>query len=187
MKKRPETETHLWCTPCKRMHPKSEFNKDKNTPTGLTGCCREVISQRNKAHHQKNKDNINRRRRETNFKNRNGENSRKWVVRHLLYDCKSRSRKKGLVFDLSVSDLHIPDVCPIFGVGLVYGSKGKRVACSPSIDRIDSSKGYTPDNVWIICWKANNIKNEGTPAQHRAIADAVEKRLLDGQEHNGRL
>jgi hypothetical protein len=33
---------------------------------------------------------------------------------------------------------------------------------SPSIDRIDSTKGYTPDNIQIISWKANRIKGYAT-------------------------
>jgi hypothetical protein len=33
---------------------------------------------------------------------------------------------------------------------------------SPSIDRIDSTKGYTPDNIQIISWKANRVKGYAT-------------------------
>ena len=33
---------------------------------------------------------------------------------------------------------------------------------SPSLDRIDSSKGYTPDNVWVISRRANIIKHDAT-------------------------
>ena len=40
---------------------------------------------------------------------------------------------------------------------LEFNSAGFREN-SPSIDRIDSTKGYTPDNIQIISWKANRIK-----------------------------
>jgi hypothetical protein len=47
--------------------------------------------------------------------------------------------------------------CPIFGFKLEWNGTGFRET-SPSIDRIDSTKGYTKDNVQIISWKANRIK-----------------------------
>ena len=41
---------------------------------------------------------------------------------------------------------------------------------SPSIDRIDSTKGYTKDNIQIISWRANRIKNDSTPEELMQIA-----------------
>ena len=33
---------------------------------------------------------------------------------------------------------------------------------SPSIDRLDPMKGYTPENTWIVCGRVNRIKNDAT-------------------------
>ena len=33
---------------------------------------------------------------------------------------------------------------------------------SASLDRIDSSRGYVPGNVWVISTKSNRIKNNST-------------------------
>ena len=49
----------------------------------------------------------------------------------------------------------------VFGFDLEFNSAGFRET-SPSIDRIDSTKGYTRNNVQIISWKANRLKAYAT-------------------------
>jgi hypothetical protein len=49
------------------------------------------------------------------------------------------------------------------------GQDGAR-SNSPSLDRIDSSKGYTPDNIWVISNKANSIKSNATVEELETIA-----------------
>lgn len=66
----------------------------------------------------------------------------------------------------------LPTHCPILGIELNYesGKNGKR-PLSPSIDRINSSKGYEINNVHIISWRANRIKNDSTPEELKKIYD----------------
>ncbi len=59
---------------------------------------------------------------------------------------KARARNSGLEFNLEYSDLIIPDKCPILNVPFVLGAKDN-YPYSPSIDRIDSTKGYIKGNV----------------------------------------
>ena len=40
---------------------------------------------------------------------------------------------------------------------------------SPSLDRIDSTKGYTKNNVQIISWKANRIKAYATVVELETV------------------
>lgn len=79
----------------------------------------------------------------------------------LLSSVKTRAKKKGLEFDLSENDLVIPDVCPILGIPLIK-EVGERTDAYPSVDRIDSSKGYTKDNVLVMSWRANCLKRDAT-------------------------
>lgn len=52
-------------------------------------------------------------------------------------------------------------LCPILRIPLhLYGAP--RCDNTPSIDRIDNSKGYIKGNVQIISWKANRMKAEAT-------------------------
>jgi hypothetical protein len=41
---------------------------------------------------------------------------------------------------------------------------------SPSLDRVDNSKGYTKDNVWVISQLANKMKNNASLDQLRCFA-----------------
>lgn len=54
-----------------------------------------------------------------------------------------------------------PKACPVFGHELKYGG-GPKTKYSASLDRIDSSKGYTIGNVQIISQLANLMKNEAS-------------------------
>jgi hypothetical protein len=69
----------------------------------------------------------------------------------------NNAAKDGLQWVCKVCD----NKCPIFGFNLEWNGNGFRET-SPSIDRIDSSRGYTKDNIQIISWKANRIKGYAT-------------------------
>lgn len=73
-------------------------------------------------------------------------------------------------WDITMSDLMWPSHCPILGIELDWFAE-KRQENSPSIDRIDSTIGYLKDNVCIMSWRANRIKNNGTREEHQLIAD----------------
>lgn len=81
---------------------------------------------------------------------------------YILQNAKSRAKKKGFDFNLTVDDFEIPDFCPVLGIPLelVWGEGTKDN--KPSLDRIDPNKGYTKDNVQVISWRANNLKSNGT-------------------------
>lgn len=86
----------------------------------------------------------------------------------------SRAARKGLVFDLVIDDIMpLPTHCPVFGTELSVGN-GQQDPNAYSLDRIDNSKGYVADNVRVISYLANRLKNDGTADQHRRIADWME-------------
>lgn len=57
----------------------------------------------------------------------------------------------------------IPAVCPVLGVPFVL-DRGQHPHL-PSVDRLIPSKGYTKENVRVICMRANAIKNDATVAE----------------------
>lgn len=83
-------------------------------------------------------------------------------VRKMLYAAKSRAKKKQLDFSVTIDDIVVPDVCPIFNEPFNWLAKGMHCSSSPSLDRIDNSKGYVPGNVRIISHRANKIKSNLT-------------------------
>ena len=79
-----------------------------------------------------------------------------------------------------LDNMELPDYCPILGVKLKYegignGAGWTRDDDSPSIDQIEAGKGYTYENMRIISWRANRIKNDGSAEEHRLIAEWIEK------------
>ncbi len=92
----------------------------------------------------------------------------------LLQVARKRAKESGPQFEI-VADalLPLPTHCPVFGTRLRYGGKGFDPNAA-SIDRLDSTLGYVRGNVAIISRRANMIKNDGTAAEHRAIANWME-------------
>jgi len=52
---------------------------------------------------------------------------------------------------------------------------GKISDNTPSLDRIDSSKGYIKGNVKVISYLANRVKTNATPEIIKTIAGNIDK------------
>ena len=89
---------------------------------------------------------------------------------------KRRAEADGLPFDLDPTEITIPDRCPVFGWPLEIGDGASQNA-SPSLDKLDPSKGYVQGNVWVISHLANRIKNNATLEQLEAVTTALRSRL----------
>ena len=169
------------------MHLKTAFGKDKNAAVGLAHACKKVVSRRNRSYHTRHKIYLNQRHAERRMERKLSPDNAIWAIKKLLSDAKRRSHIRDMPFSVTRDDIYMPITCPIFGCKLIYQAEGARISESASLDRIDSSRGYIPGNVWIISWRANNIKSDASPQELRTVADAVEKaagRLLDGKEYN---
>ncbi len=92
----------------------------------------------------------------------------KYPEKYLYRVCKKRAKKREIFFELLPEDIHIPNYCPVLGIPL-YFSEGHASYNSPSIDRIDNNKGYTKDNICVISYRANILKNNGTLEEFEAI------------------
>lgn len=82
------------------------------------------------------------------------------IVSKVLNRAKTRSKMKNIHFNLDISDIIIPEYCPILGIKLEVhkGSSGGKKN-SPALDRIDNTKGYVRGNVMIISHLANMMKS----------------------------
>jgi hypothetical protein len=97
---------------------------------------------------------------------RRAENPSKYLVGMAKY----RAKKAGLVFSITSRDIDIPKFCPVLGIELGPVGGGNR-SNSPSIDRIDNSKGYIPGNVLVVSHRANCLKRDATLLEMQRIAD----------------
>lgn len=103
---------------------------------------------------------------ETERRNRDWRHKARAVM---LNGSKQRAKRVGMEHTLVLSDISIPDVCPVFGTPLLRESR-ESWNSAPSIDRIDSAKGYTPDNIVIVSRRANVLKKDATPEELEMLA-----------------
>tara|TARA_S200002703_G_C3709098_1_gene217781 strand:+ start:292 stop:618 length:327 start_codon:yes stop_codon:yes gene_type:complete len=77
---------------------------------------------------------------------------------------RQRAAKKGMEFTIAIEDVEKvdTDICPLLDIPIKrYPTvPNRKYTVNPdakSLDRIDSSKGYTPDNIRVISWAANRM------------------------------
>lgn len=92
------------------------------------------------------------------------------VKMSIINNAKGRARRKGVAFAITIDDVDIPDVCPIFGMKLKK-NKGFSQDNSPTLDRIRPDLGYVPGNVVVLSHLANTIKSTATSADLYMVAD----------------
>lgn len=86
---------------------------------------------------------------------------------YIYHHAKIRAKKKGIEFNIELEDIIVGDTCPVLGIPLfVMERQGHN---SPTLDRIDNTKGYIKGNVEVISWRANNIKSDSNLAEIEKI------------------
>jgi hypothetical protein len=145
------------CYCCGEVKPLSEFHKNKAAKDGLHSYCKSCVKASNKAYREANPD------------------WRAWDA------IKTRAKKKGLGFDIEVADVVPPEFCPILGLRLERGKGCGGKQNSPSVDRIDPTKGYVKDNIQVISNLANLMKSDATPEQLLMFADWIYKTYKEKQ------
>lgn len=87
-----------------------------------------------------------------------------------------RAAKIGVTFDLTKEwvEERLSSGCAITGLPFSF-SFGGRGAYSPSVDRIDSSLGYTSSNCRLVLWSVNSALGTWGLEVFRPIADAIAK------------
>lgn len=153
------------CSCCKDFKLLTCFSKNKAAKDGLQHKCKDCDN----SYQRSRKDLKNEWSKEYQMKRRKDPSYR---LQMLLNTSKQRAIAKGREHTITIEDLKeiYPEdnKCPVFGFELEWNSAGFRET-SPSIDRIDSSKGYTRDNVQILSWKANRLKSYATVEDLEAV------------------
>jgi hypothetical protein len=137
---------YIWCYKCKQILPESDFYK--KTREGKYGkksdMCRSCARSKARSAYSR-QDYL--------------ESSRKSPEKVMFQNAKHRSKSKNIEFNITIDDIVIPDLCPILGIKIIPYSNSYN---SPSIDRIDNSKGYIKGNIQIISKRANMLKSDST-------------------------
>lgn len=90
---------------------------------------------------------------------------------------RNTAKQRGMEFNLQIEDIpDIPKRCPVFPwIVLVYRVGVERGFDSPSLDRIDNSKGYIKGNIRWISFRANSLKSDATGPEMIALGKDARK------------
>lgn len=172
------------CAECDRIRRINGYNENKDIRLKSSKIYyeenREKILASKKVYGENNKDSIL-----TKKKKRYDENTEemrdrqnKWrrdnKNRDLWHGAKRRAKECGLEFDIKPEDIIIPEVCPALGIR-IDGNNSSAKDNSPSLDRIDNSKGYVKGNVCVISYRANSIKRDGNIEELKKIIEYIER------------
>lgn len=189
------------CTKCSVVKELGDFYNHRGTLDGKTEQCASCMLKKHKEYRQT--DNFKKRIKSLEFKQKEKERKRgnvkyfethqRWCnnnknkineysrrhdaslrenqIKYLLQRSAKNAKAANLEFSLSEKDLIIPEVCPLLGLKLDFHSKNRDYL--PSVDRINSSKGYIPGNVMVMSMLANRMKNSATIEQLKEFAKNV--------------
>lgn len=152
----------VWYTFCMATPEQARRYRAKN---------KEKIKESDKIYRMKNAKALKERQRQ--YYQLNKEKIRADRVEHLeeslLRQARTRAKKFGLEFNIELSDISIPSTCPVLGIPIFRDSTQQTKSHSPSIDRIDNSRGYVKGNVAVISFRANTLKSDGTTEDFEKI------------------
>ena len=100
----------------------------------------------------------------------------------MIARAKSRAKIKHIEFNIEISDIMIPDVCPILGIPLLgnSGKSGGKIN-SPALDRIDCKKGYIKGNIRVISHLANMMKSCAEEEHMITFSKCVTENLITNE------
>ncbi len=142
-------EGHRPCRKCDQMLPLGKFGNNKTMPLGVHSICKQCRKPMSKAYYNK------------------------WMVgnpaKRMLCSARARAANKNLPFSITEKDIVVPEYCPVLGIKIT-DLGGRQKDSSPSLDRLIPSLGYTPENIRVISWRANWIKQNSTVDEIQKLA-----------------
>ena len=164
------------CSKCKQILPVEKFSKDKGQKSGLRCACKTCSSIEFKAF-KSSPGYIKRLTRAKELFNvlKETDPIKAWADT-AFYNATKRAKDSGIKVSITKEWLvnNAVDFCPLLGLKLVYNAK-KPIAASASVDRKDSTGGYTMENCKVISFKANRIKNNATIEEITMLANRLQQ------------
>lgn len=161
-------EDYYFCNKCKRWRPQSKFNIDNSSLHGNRGgLCNECKDCQRERYYRE---------RQKLFENDNL--ALRYKLQQALKGTRRRSKEKNIYNDLTLDYLMYlwekqHGKCALTGIQMTYKFYEGRVNTNLSVDRIDSTKGYSKDNIQLVCMAANQMKNDLPMEEFVEMCEAV--------------
>jgi len=165
----PLTEGTKCCMDCKEELNVSEFYRDKSNSTGLQTYCKKCSVQ----HTKKWASTL--------------DGYSKKLFSDIMHNCAKRSKKLDILINVSdIKDLYNKQggICALSGLKMTfdtYMEKGNQHIINKynmSVDRIDSNKGYTKDNIQLVCAIINRMKTDLEDKEFINLCETIVKHAL---------
>lgn len=178
------------CRLCGEEKILSDFHKAPQCLDGHRGECKKCSSSQQRlrdqtpermaaraADYEKNKDKWNERRRSPEGRRKyraRVAGSPSYVLSFALYRALKRRPTENPVTHTQLMEMFLQQEgkCAVSGLTMTW-MRGKIHLTSISIDRIDSKRGYSADNVRLICHAINRLRGDHTDAEMLEVARAI--------------
>jgi len=168
-----ESDLDLKCSDCNKLKPAKNFTS--RAVNGVKGKYLYIEKNCNECNYIVRKKKYEHRKKEYSKTQYNKQyNTIDGRASLLVYRCRQRAKRCGIDCQLDIDNIHeklLKGVCEVTGVILEF-SQGDYNPYSPSIDRIDSGKGYVDGNIQVVCMIYNFMKNKFTTKQ---VLEFIEK------------
>lgn len=108
------------------------------------------------------------------------------AARKIVRKSRERAKLKGIDFDMSTQSVlsmiaEQSRRCAVTGIEFsnAPSSRGRRIPFAPSADRIDNARGYTMDNIRIVCAIANLARGDFSDAEFLKMCRGASIRCRD--------
>lgn len=150
------------CNKCNTSKNVTEFGKHKRSGDGLQTWCKLCTNNYFNEWRKINKEKSSKVERKSFTKFYSTVHGR---AVHMHNNAKNRARRNGVQFSLDIEwieNILSEGICQVTGIPFVYqinnGKGHANNSFSPSLDRINQSGDYSPDNCQIVCWIYNRAK-----------------------------
>ena len=172
------------CSRCKQKFPLENFYKDASRKDGLNNKCKpctyvkqrkykennpDIVKAEKRRYYERNKDKFKQRyqdnREHIAQKAKESRTGKEGYIKTMFHSARTRAKARGWEFDLDLGFLleQSGNYCPVDGLPFAWNrelDQNKSLPLTiPSLDRTDSSRGYTKDNVVVMGDKWNRWKS----------------------------
>ena len=167
------------CNKCKQYLPKNKFNIDNTNLHGRRGnLCRECKDCQRKRYYAERQRLLN-----------DDYAALRYKLQAALKSARRRAKEYNRYIDIDLEYLFYlwtaqNGKCALKGMQMPYKFSEGRVNSNLSIDRIDSTKGYSKDNVQLVCMAANQMKNDLSMEELTSLCSMILNTVNESKNSN---